>query len=114
MANSSERKIFHPVGEIRRRAGLGEQLQVRDGPADGDAELVGVNDPGERLTTPLAPGRLGQQVFILAEQHATELGGAVQQGPVFQLRCVVDLSGQNIHFTKQQSPVMVAGTWTSI
>jgi len=52
----------------------------------GDPKLVGVDHSGNRLPALLAAGRLGEKVSVLAEQHAVEGCGAIQQSGVIKGR----------------------------
>ena len=99
----SQRQILDAIREVFQCSGLGENLQIVDGPPNGDPELVGVNDASELLATPLTLRCLRQQVIVLAEEHTAKLAGSVQQTGIFQLRRAIQLRRQNIH-TPQQEP----------
>jgi hypothetical protein len=44
--------------------------------------LVRVENTPEGNSGPLPPGRLGRQIFVLADQHAVQHRSAIQQGGV--------------------------------
>src|SRR5439155_7143079 len=70
---------------------------------DRDVELVAVNDAGEKLSDPLAPGCLGEQVFILSEEHTAKFGGSIEQIWVFQFRRAIKLCRHYIHTPQHES-----------
>lgn len=87
-----------------RASNLGENFQIIDRAANRNPELVGENDTTKVQSDPLPPGRLGQQVLILAHEHAAKLRGSVEKFRVFQARRPIDLGGQHVHIAQDQTP----------
>jgi len=67
-------------------------------------ELVGANDTTEMLPASLTLRCLREQIFVLAKKHATEFRGSVQQSGILQFRRAIELCGQHVDITQQQTP----------
>ena len=104
MENPLQRQIFYAIGELSKSCRLGQNLQIVDGPPDGDAKLVSVDDASKGLPASLSPGRLGQQVFVLTEKYSTQRRGSVEEVRVFQPRRSIKLRGQHVHSSQEQTP----------
>jgi hypothetical protein len=57
---------------------LGDQLEVGDTLADRHPKLVGVHDPRKGLACRAASFGLGQEIVVLCEEDATQLGGPIE------------------------------------
>lgn len=98
----SQWQILDAIREVFQRSGLGENLQIVNGPPDGDPELVRIDYAAELLPIPLTLRRFRQQIVVLAEEHAAKLGGSVQQTRIIQLRRSIQLRRQNINASQQK------------
>ena len=107
-------EILDAIREVFQGSGLGENLEIVDGPPDGDLELVSINNAAELLPTPLALRCLRQQVIILAKEHAAKFCGPVQKtgisNSVVRSSCAVRTSTPR----NKRPRVMAAGTCTSM
>ena len=70
-----------------------------DALANGDTELVGINDPGEWLAASLALFGYREQVFVLRDEHSTERRSAFEQNVIGKPPGIIGLGRQNFHFT---------------
>jgi hypothetical protein len=65
-------EILDPVLHIIRVENSGNQLQIADGLADGNTELVSVHHPSESRGCLQTPMRDCQQILVLAEKDAAK------------------------------------------
>ena len=70
--------MLDAVGEVGGITALGDQFQVLHALADGDAELMGVDDAGKGNANSLSGRGFDQEIFIAGEQHAAKLPGTVE------------------------------------
>lgn len=111
---SAQWQVFDPIHEIFRFRAFRDQFEVLDAAANGDAELVRLNQPGERPAAALAQRRFREKVFVPAEHHAPQFARAVEQICVVEPGRAVRLGGENTNATGEQRPRDGAGTWTSM
>lgn len=93
---SAQREEFHPVSEILRLGRACNQLQVSDALADGNPQLVGIDQTGEVSAASLPSRRLAEQIDVLGHQDASQRARAVQESRIREGGCLVFLGRQNV------------------
>jgi hypothetical protein len=75
---------------------VGNQLKVRDAPADRQVALMHVDHATELLALFLSARTLDEQILILREQHSPKFRGPVEQCRVLESPSTILLCGQYI------------------
>ena len=78
MSRSVQGEMLNAVHEIFRFGTFRDEFEVLNAAANGDAELMRVNQSCEILAAALTFRGFGQKVFVPAEQHTAKFAGAVQ------------------------------------
>src|SRR6516162_8957079 len=88
--------VLNPVSHVLRLEDFGNQFQIPNGLPNRYAELVSVDDAGERRTCSRTPMRNHQQVLVLTEKHAAKPGCSVQKRVIVKQRRAILFSREHI------------------
>ncbi|MBI1832719.1 MAG: hypothetical protein HYR84_14860, partial [Planctomycetes bacterium] len=89
---------------------FGEQFQVANRLADGNAELMSVDDAGEIPPICLPSVRDRQEIFVLSEENAAERCGSIQKPVVAELPRAIFFRGDDIDAALAKPTVIGPGT----
>jgi hypothetical protein len=107
---SSEWQIDHlicPLVDIRSSR---DELQIRDEAPNRDVELMGINEPGKRVSCSLPPCRFGQQIFVLCNEHPSPLGGACEELGIEKLGGSIFLGSEDLDPRRRSPSITARGT----
>lgn len=76
---STERRIFDAIRQFLRFTDLGDQLEIVDTRANGDLQLVTIDDASEIDPLDLATLGFRQKVIVLGEESSLKLRGSIEQ-----------------------------------
>jgi hypothetical protein len=71
--------MLHAIVKVCWLAGFRDNFQVTNAPANGDPELVSVDNPGKESTCLSPLFRFGQQVFVSRKQDPVQRCSAFEE-----------------------------------
>ncbi len=104
MSCSVQREMLNAVHEIFRFGTFRNEFEVLNTAANGDTELMRVNQSCEILAAVLTFCGFGQKIFVPAEHHTAKFTGAVQQVGIVEPRGAIGLCRQHVNATSRQRP----------
>ncbi len=88
-----QRQVLDAAGEVLRLQDLCHQPQVVDALANGDAQLVRVNNAGKYRARSLPLRAFVQKILVPREQHAIQRQGSIEQRRVQEAPAAIFLRG---------------------
>ncbi len=83
--------MLDPVVEVFGFGRLGDNLQIVNAPANGDAKLMGVYDASEETPRLLPSLGFGQKILIAGEQRPVQRRSPIQKFVVRKTGCAIRL-----------------------
>lgn len=85
LAFSTKRQIFDAVRQLLRLTDFGDQLKIADTCANGDLQLVAIDDATETNSFKLATSGFRQKIIVLGEEDSLKMRGSSEQLRIGQL-----------------------------